>query len=262
MRRITLLTDFGTADGYVGAMKGVIATIAPFAVVDDITHDIPPGDVRGAAWALRNVALRYPPDTVHMIVVDPGVGSSRRALAGHVHGRYVVAPDNGVLSFLLDEADAAFTRLHEVSNRSWMGDVVSATFHGRDIFAPVAARLAGGEPLETCGPAVRDPVCFPIPRPRCSGRTARGSVVHVDRFGNLVTNIPGAWLPDERGEVVVRSGGHVFRMPMGRTYSDVRSGELVLLTGSAGTLEVSRRDGSAATATGWGTDTAIQVDLQ
>src|SRR5690606_33505136 len=172
MTRITLLTDFGTADGYVAAMKGVIAARAPGIVIDDASHDIPPGDVAAAAWTLSRYWNLYPPGTVHVVVVDPGVGSERRALAAEVDGRLFVAPDNGVLTWVLAEAgDAAVVAIEAAR---LFRTPVSATFHGRDVFAPVAAELArraGAGPsrfrevLADLGPEVADPVRLPLPRP-------------------------------------------------------------------------------------------------
>lgn len=240
MHRITLLTDFGTADGYVAAMKGAIAQVAPETIIDDAAHDIPPGDVEAAAFTLARYWRLYPPGTVHVVVVDPGVGTERRTIAARVDGRFFVAPDNGVLSHVLDEARAE--AIHAIENPALRRDVVSATFHGRDIFAPAAAHLAHGTPLDAFGPAIDDPVVLPIPRPERSGREIRGHVVAVDRFGNLITNVPGAWLsPRARVAMAGRDVG-----PLRRTYADAPPGGLLALVGSTGMLEISVRDGSAA----------------
>src|SRR5687768_17069261 len=134
--RITLLTDFGTADGYVGAMKGVIASIAPAAVIDDIAHDIPAANINSAAQTLSRYCFLYPAGSVHVVVVDPGVGSARRALAAQVDDRIVVAPDNGILTIVLAKAHDAV--VHVIANRAFMRETVSPTFHGRDVFAPCA----------------------------------------------------------------------------------------------------------------------------
>jgi len=260
--RITLLTDFGTADGYVAAMKGVLAERAPGAAVDDATHEIAPGDVTAAALALSRYWRLYPPGTVHVAVVDPGVGSGRRALAGLADGRYLVAPDNGLLTRVLDEA--ADVALVAIENPAHMRHPVSATFHGRDIFAPAAAWLASagaGRPdparLAELGPAVRDPVRLPWPRPwRDAHGAAHGTVVHVDRFGNLITNLPRDWAPP--GGAVRVDGVEVG--PVRRTYADVPPGGLVALVGSAELLEVAVRDGSAAARLGKGRGAEVVVE--
>lgn len=255
MTRITLLTDFGTADGYVAAMKGVIAAIAPEARVEDAAHDVPPGDVVGAAWTLGRYWRLYPPGTVHVVVVDPGVGSERRGLAGRVDGRFVVAPDNGVLTWVL--AEAGSVELVALENPAYRREEVSATFHGRDIFAPAAAHLARGVALEALGPRVPDPVRFDLPQPEVVEGGFRGTVVHVDRFGNLITNIPGDRLRQVRRVVVA---GRVVG-PLRRTYADVAPGEALALVGSAGLLEVSVRDGNAAALLGAGRGAEVRVEL-
>lgn len=253
MRRITLLTDFGTADGYVAAMKGVIAQIAPEAVVDDAAHDIPPGDVDAAAFALARYWRLYPPGTVHVVVVDPGVGTERRAIAARVDGRFFVAPDNGVLSRVLDETPAE--AIVSIENSSLRRDVVSATFHGRDIFAPAAAHLARGTPLDAFGPQVHDPILLPIPRPERLGRRIRGQVVAVDRFGNLITNVPGDWV--EAGAHVTLAGRDVG--PLRRTYADAPPGGVLALVGSTGVVEISVRGGSAAQELAAGRGTIVTI---
>lgn len=251
--RITLLTDFGTADGYVAAMKGVMAGLVPAAAFDDAGHDVPRGDVLRTAWALGRYWNRYPPGTVHLVVVDPGVGTERRALAVEADGRFVVAPDNGAVSRVLDAA------------RKWRavelgGDLLpaerSATFHGRDVFAPAAARLAGGAELEVLGPTVSDPVRWTEAEPEREGRRIRGEVVVTDRFGNLVTNVPSSVLrPDS--VVLVRER----ELPLRATYGSVEPGELLALVNSSDRLEVAVRDGSAARRLDAGPGTEVAVTL-
>lgn len=253
MARVTLLTDFGWNDGYVAAMKGVMAASAPDLLVDDCSHDIPPGDVRMAAWVLARYWKLYPPGTVHLVVVDPGVGGRRRGLVASAADRLFVGPDNGVLSYVADEIgiDLAVELPGDCCRR----DPVSPTFHGRDVFAPIAARLAVGERLEALGPEVADLVLFLPARAVRQGDQVHGEVIHVDRFGNLITNIPGDWIA-EPGTVVVagrRLNG------VRRTYVDVAGGDLLALVGSAGTLEIGIRDGSAAAGLGVGRGQAVQV---
>ena len=237
LTRVTLLTDFGTRDGFVGAVKGVLADLAPGILCEDIAHDLPRGDVLAAARALARYWRRYPPGTVHLVVVDPGVGSARRALACAADGRLLVGPDNGVLTpALVGAADARCVHL----DRRALAPV-SATFHGRDVFAPVAAALASGRALAELGDAVDDPVVLPRPAPERDGQDGRGEVIGVDRFGNVTTNLPGSWAAD--GAVIEVAGR---RLPLRRSYGGVPSGEPLALVDSEGWIEVAVRDGSAA----------------
>jgi S-adenosyl-L-methionine hydrolase (adenosine-forming) len=239
--RITLLTDFGTVDGYAAAMRGVIASVAPDVIVDDASHDIAHGDVESAAWAFARYWRLYPRGTVHVIVVDPGVGTERRALAIEVAGRYIVAPDNGCASHaLVGQPDA---RIHEIRNTDLMRTPVSRTFHGRDIFAPVAAHLARGLDVTEVGPPFALAKHLHLPVPRSDGVAVHGIVIHIDRFGNLITNLPGSWVPETIGEIEIDGGQ---RLPVRETYGSVGTGELLALVGSAGFIEVAIRDGSAA----------------
>jgi S-adenosyl-L-methionine hydrolase (adenosine-forming) len=238
VKRITLLTDFGTADGYVAAVKGVMATLVTDALFDDASHDIAQGDVRAAAWALGGYWQLYPAGTVHVVVVDPGVGSDRRALACNADGRFLVAPDNGVLTRVLHAAPDA--HVVAITNAALLRPEVSTTFHGRDVFAPAAAHLAQGGALDDLGPRVADAVVLPERSAVQEPHGCRGTVVHVDRYGNLVTNIPGDWVGID---AAVRIGTTMTRVV--RTYSDVEPGDLLALTGSRGTLEISVRNGSA-----------------
>ena len=229
---VTLLTDFGTADGYVAEMKGVLLAQAPEAQLVDAAHDVPPQDVESARLALARYWRRYPEGTVHLAVVDPGVGSERRALAVASHGRLLVGPDNGVLSPALLLPGARAVSLPVPTN-------VSATFHGRDVFAPAAARLAGGVSLEALGEPCHDPVVRRTPEAhRLADGAVRGEVIAVDRFGNLITNLIA-----RRGATFELAGR---RIPLARTYADAVPGALVALTGSSGLVEIAQRDGHAA----------------
>lgn len=239
MSRVTILTDFGTRDGYVAAMKGVIASIAPRVPVDDVSHDLPQGDVRSAAWALSRYWGRYPARTVHLAVVDPDVGTERRALAAWLDGRFLVAPDNGLATLAL--ARAHEWRAVSVQNERYVGRQRSATFHGRDVFAPAAAHLARGVPLEELGPPLADPVRLELPGPVRTAEGLRGEVVVIDHFGNAVTNLPGDWLAAgarvELGQLALE---------VRRTYADVEPGEAVALVNSEGLVEIAVRGGAAA----------------
>jgi S-adenosylmethionine hydrolase len=238
-RRITLLTDFGTADGYVAAMKGVIAAIVPDALIDDASHDIAPGDVHAAAWVLAGYWRFYPRGTIHVAVVDPGVGSARRALAALADDQLFVAPDNGLLTRVLGAARVS--NVVAIENERFLRDVRSATFHGRDVFAPVAAHLVRGTSHRELGPVISDPVRLQLPQPNRSGKSIAGVIVHIDRFGNLVTNIPADWI-DVQSRVQIGSR----ELLVHRTYADVAAGQPLALIGSRDVLEISVRDGNAA----------------
>lgn len=236
---ITLLTDFGTADGYVAEMKGVLTTLAPAVPLLDLTHDIPPQDITAARLALARCWRRFPVGTVHLVVVDPGVGTSRAALAVASDGRFLVGPDNGVLSPALFALDAQVVQLV-------VPDSASPTFHGRDVFAPAAAHLATGTALDALGERLLHPVRLRTPAPRRDANGAlHGEVLTIDRFGNAITNLmpaPGA----QPHHVTV--GMNALRVV--RTYADAESGEAVALVGSSGWLELAVRDGHAASSLG------------
>jgi S-adenosylmethionine hydrolase len=231
-RLITLLTDFGTADGYVGEMKGVLASLAPGATIVDVTHDVAPHDVDGARLALARYWRRFPEGTVHLVVVDPGVGTARGALATESEGRYLVGPDNGGLSPALLHAGARCVSLSVPAS-------AAPTFHGRDVFAPAAAQLALGASLETLGEVESDPIIRRTPEAtRRDDGAVQGEVITVDRFGNAVTNL----IAMRGGEVQVAG----LALALRRTYADATEGDPIALVGSSGLVEIAVRDGSAA----------------
>lgn len=240
---ITLLTDFGLQDSYVAEMKGVILSICPDATLVDITHSVPPQDIRHGAFILSAASRAFPPSTVHLAVVDPGVGSERRPVAIQTERGFFVAPDNGLLSFVLAEGPALRAVL--LSNQAYHRQPVSDTFHGRDIFAPAAAYIHNGVPLQAFGPEVSALSLFPMPRPRwIRENLLAGEVIHVDGFGNVITNIrcaDGDWERFAQVQVGRRSVRRFCR-----TYADALPGELIALFGSSGYLEVARREGNAA----------------
>lgn len=259
MSLITLTTDFGLRDGYVGIMKGVIAGIAPQTTVIDLTHEIAPQAVRSAAYLLWAALPYFPPETVHLAVVDPGVGTARRALAARTPWGYTVGPDNGLFSYVW--AAAPPEQIVELTHPAYRLPALSATFHGRDLFAPAAAHLANGIPLTAFGPLLPDPVRWPLPRLDVMDDGLRGEVLHVDRFGNCITSLgrlaweegglrltpawgqaPALWLRAERAEVLAAGR----RWPLRRTYGAVAPGEPLALIGSAGLLELAVAQGSAA----------------
>jgi len=245
---VTLLTDFGTQDGYVGSMRGVILSINAGATIVDICHDIPSHDVPAAAFVLSTAYPYFPADSIHVVVVDPGVGSARRALAVRTPGGSFVAPDNGVLSYVIAREPMLET-VQLIERRFWLSPV-SNTFHGRDVFAPVAAYLSLGVPMAELGLPIDDPQHFAIPEPkRGSDGSIEGQILHVDRFGNLITNVPPHLLPPER--VIIDIAGQTIRglLP---AYAEVATGELLALVGSHGYVEIAVRNGSAAEVTGMG----------
>ncbi len=242
---ITLLTDFGTADGYVGEMKGVLASLAPESPIVDVSHDIPPQDIARARLSVSRYWRRFPRSTVHVVVVDPGVGTARAALAVASEGRFLVGPDNGVLSPALASPGAVVVALDVPGG-------ASPTFHGRDVFAPAAARLARGEPIEILGARHRSSIVMRTPVPvRSDGGVVTGEVIAIDRFGNAITNIEAT-----AAETLVVAGWVV---PVVRTFADVEVGRSCALVGSAGLVEVAVRDGNAAKALGISVGTPVEV---
>jgi S-adenosyl-L-methionine hydrolase (adenosine-forming) len=241
MTIITLTTDFGLADGYVGAMKGVILTIAPQARLVDLSHEIAPQDVQQAAYVLGRAAPFFPRGAIHLAVVDPGVGSTRRPLLVTTPQAAFVGPDNGLFTAALDEPGATAWVLDRPG--FWLPER-SHTFHGRDIFAPVAAHLAAGRAALELGSAVDDAVRLPARLPEQIGNSRiRGHVIHIDHFGNLITSIPAAWVAEGRWTCSV--AGQTIA-GISRAYADAQPGALLAHIGSAGTVEIAVRNGSAA----------------
>jgi S-adenosylmethionine hydrolase len=243
---ITLLTDFGTADSYVGEVKGTLLSHVHGAALFDITHHVPPGDLRAGQYILGRVWQRFPQGTVHLAVVDPGVGTARRALAAGAAGHFFVAPDNGLLSCL--PADTHFVSLP-------IPPGAAPTFHARDVFAPAAAQLAIGASLTQLGHSITDAYRSPLPAPRHDGTAVAGEVLYVDRFGTLVSNIPGEQV--EPGVRIKVAGTEIGTLA--RTFGDVARGQLVALVGSGGTVEIAVRDGSAARLLGVGAGAEVRA---
>jgi hypothetical protein len=247
---VALLSDFGLHDHYAGAMKGAVLAACREALPVDVTHDLPAHDIRSAALCLASVYRAFPAGTVFLVVVDPGVGTPRRGLAASAGGYFFVAPDNGVLSLVLAEHEGAEVRT--LTNRGLFRHEVSPVFHGRDVFAPVAGHLAAGGALDQVGPVVADPVRVSWPAPvRIRPGEWEAQIVHVDHFGNLVTNLTGRELesltgmaPRDWGDLECVVGGT--RMPFARTYADVPPGEACALVGSGGRVEVAVNQGNAS----------------
>ena len=237
---VTLLTDFGLTDPYVGVMKGVMLSSDPKLELIDLTHGVPAQSVSVGAWHIQQSWARFPVGTVHLVVVDPGVGSLRRILLAEQAGHLFLAPDNGVLAPTL-RADATVRVLD--AERFALPEV-SRTFHGRDIFSPAAAALAAGLAPEEAGELTEDWVSLELPSPKVEeDGVIRAGVLYMDSFGNLVTMI-GAELLQGAVAWTAEVGGAT--MPLVGTYADVEAGELLALVGSGGTVEVSLRDGDAA----------------
>lgn len=246
-RLITLTTDFGLRDGFVGVMRGVILKIFPDAQIVDITHEIAPQDVTQGAFLLANSAPYFPDACVHLAVVDPGVGGARRPLAIRVGQTIFVGPDNGLLSLAAAECEARTRKkaraIHLNQARYWLPRV-SHTFHGRDIFSPSAAHLAQGVPFARLGKPVREWISLaPSPVERREGMLI-GRVIYIDRYGNIVTNISEKGI-EESVDWAIDVGGREIR-GLVQTYSDVARGEIAALIGSPWKLEIAQREGNAA----------------
>jgi S-adenosyl-L-methionine hydrolase (adenosine-forming) len=251
-RVITLLTDFGTADYFVGAMKGVILTRSPRSILADIAHDIPSHDIQAAAFTLNGAYAWFPAGSIHLAVVDPGVGSDRRPILVQSGDHLFVGPDNGLFTLVLDRLPVAQAR--HITNSSYFLSEPSTTFHGRDIFAPVAAALAEGILPEEFGPIIHDPVRLGSMRfaPLPDGSLI-GKIVHVDHFGNCVTNLPSHLFPTtaETRPFVLQGNGFEART-LARSYEEgaLRAAQPFLIRGSAGLLEIAVPCSSAANAFG------------
>ena len=262
---ITLLTDFGDADAYVGVMKGVILGIAPTAHLVDLSHQIAPQDIRQAALILSNTYPYFPAHTVHMVVVDPGVGTKRRPIAVQTPGGRFVAPDNGVLTYVL-ERELEWKAV-ELTAEDYRLPEPSRTFHGRDIFSPAAAYLAAGMLLEQLGPAITDPVHLLLPRLAATMNSVQGEVVRIDHFGNVITNIlPLRWFDDRTlafdpkpgegfpasfraDQVRITVGWHTLH-GIHATYHTLLTGQAGAIVGSDSELEIAINQGNAAESLG------------
>ncbi|MDA1216038.1 MAG: SAM-dependent chlorinase/fluorinase [Chloroflexi bacterium] len=270
---ITLTTDFGTADGFVGVLKGVILGINPSVTIVDITHEVPPQNIQAGAFTFGTAHPYFPPDTVHLVVVDPGVGTGRRPILVIGPQACYVAPDNGVLSYLFPEAQTpaapgdALTSIqvslpegwhaYHLTNSHYWRDPVSSTFHGRDVFAPVAANLSNGVAPADMGDPVDTIAAFVIPTPVLDAGVLLGCVLHTDRYGNIITNVTAEDLPLAGAQVTVHIGGRRID-GLAISYQDA---DLVALIGSHGYLEVAARNGNAAKLLGVSTGGEVTVTV-
>jgi S-adenosylmethionine hydrolase len=248
-RIVTLLTDFGLRDHFVSAMKGVMLSINPELKFVDISHLVPPQDVRSGAFTLSQAYAYFPSRTIHVAVVDPEVGTSRKAIAVTARDQFFVAPDNGLLTYVLEREAGAVA--YEITSGDFFRQPVSATFHGRDVFAPVAAWISCDTPIHQMGAVLKQPVRFDIPGlKRMRGGRIEAAVLAVDQFGNLVTNLKPDDLPaaDGRSCKIVAGGREIsgFRS----TFADGKPGEIFVVPGSTGYLEIVVRNGSAASELG------------
>lgn len=244
-RLITLLSDFGLQDTYVGVMKGVIAQVNPSLVMVDLTHQIPPQNLASARFNLMNAYSYFPDGTVHLAVVDPGVGSCRRAIAVQIASGFLVGPDNGIFDGVLTQS-SVLAAVELTNSQYWYTPRPSTTFHGRDIFAPVAAHLASGVPIEALGSSIEPNTLVRMSLPACTSTDSTnlevlGTVQAIDHYGNLITNIPGTcvegkvWAVEISGRIILG----------GQTYSDQKPKELLSLVGSHGWIEIAVNGGSA-----------------
>lgn len=241
---ITLTTDFGLQDYYVSAMKAVMLGLAPDVRLVDVSHDIPPQDIMAGAWVIRNSAFLFPPGTVHLVVVDPGVGTGRHPIALRIKDQFFVGPDNGIFSLFYDEFEV---KAYTLDNKEYWREQFSNTFHGRDIFAPVAAHLSKGIPIENLGSPLEDLVTYHWAVPIADKDGIQGWVVHIDRFGNLVTNISRSQLEEtvESGDMKIYVGNTMLNK-MVTTFGDVEEGEPAAYIGSSGMLEIGINKGNAS----------------
>jgi len=257
---LTLTTDFGLKDHYVGAMKAVILGISPDVRLVDISHEIPPQDIMAAAWVMRNAAMHFPPKTVHLVVVDPGVGTERDPVIIEMEDQFFVGPDNGIFSLIADAFEYKATKL---TNPEFWKKGTSRTFHGRDIFAPVAAHLTKGIPVSSFGEKIQEIVTYRWAIPIADKDGIQGWIVHIDRFGNLISNIPKSMLASILGN-------RNFKIYVGNTilneilpaFGSVHDGEPVAYIGSSDVLEIAINKGNAKEMLGVQKGAQISIVLQ
>ena len=239
MKIITLNTDFGLEDNFVGVMKGVILSINPDVRIVDINNYIPPQNILAADYSLNNSYKFFPKGTIHLVVVDPGVGSERSSILVATENYFFVGPDNGVFTSIYENNNSY--QVYSLENRKYFLEHISSTFHGRDIFAPVAAHLSLGINPEVFGKELHKPFIMQIPKPKVNTGIILGEIIYVDRFGNLISNITSNLL--NNNDKIVINSEHIGRLS--KSYSDVEIGKLVILKGSSGYIEVAINQGSA-----------------
>jgi S-adenosylmethionine hydrolase len=258
-RIISLTTDFGTSDHFAGTMKGVILSIHPAAQIVDITHEIRPFEIPDGAFTIAQAYRFFPKKTVHVIVVDPGVGSTRRPLLAEMAGQYFIAPDNGVLSMIFSREPA---KVRHVNNDRYFLKPLSRTFHGRDVFSPVAAHLAAGIAPARFGPRIQDHLRLDLEKPTHTAKqTWTGAVLKVDRFGNIITNLHIDQFRQVKTRAFTLSVGLRTIKRLALTFTDCEPGDLCALVGSSGFLEVSTNQGSAAGILGCGAGAPVELTI-
>lgn len=257
---VTLTTDFGLQDHYVSVMKAVMLGVNPDIRFVDVSHQIPPQDIMAGAWVVRNASMEFPPGTVHLVVVDPGVGTERNAVAVKINNQFFVGPDNGLFSLIGDEYDYEAYRL---TNRSFWKKEPSNTFHGRDIFAPVAAHLAGGAKLSDLGERVEELITYRWAVPISDKDGIQGWVIHIDRYGNLISNITSELIDNSIGESKFRIyTGNTILDEIVPTFNTVADGEPAAYIGSSDTLEIAINKGNAQEMLGVQKGAQISIIIQ
>jgi S-adenosylmethionine hydrolase len=241
---ITLTTDFGLGSGYVAEMKGAILSINPAAILVDLTHEIPPQQIAAAAYMLERVSRCFPAETIHVTVVDPGVGTERAIVCLRAREQYFIAPDNGLLTTIAEPTSGL--EAVRIENRRYWRDLISATFHGRDIMGPVAAHLSLGVPMSDLGSPQPDITRIPLPTAVVTDARIEGEIIWLDTFGNAVTNVHLDLLPKPPCDSVRVGCGQLELAGIVRTYADATPGTLVALVGSSGRLEIAVVNGNAA----------------
>ncbi len=253
---VTLTTDFGTADPYVAAMKGVILTRSPHANIVDITHEVPPQDIASGAFVLAQAAPHFPPETVHVVVVDPGVGTDRRIIAARFGGQLFLVPDNGIITFIAEVLP--LEQMAVVVSTQFLPPDASLTFHGRDIFAPIASHLLNGLNIAKLGPVPSSYKMLDIAAPDLEDGQIVGQVIHVDRFGNLISNISSRSLAAAEGTVTVTCGGQDVG-EIKPTYGMADSDTSLALVNSMGYVEVAVNRGRACDRLSAGVGTEVRI---
>ncbi|WP_309383331.1 SAM hydrolase/SAM-dependent halogenase family protein [Cerasicoccus frondis] len=242
MNTIAFLTDFGVRDWYVAAMKGVALTTAPQAQLVDISHHVSPGDIASAAFILSQCWLEFPEGTAFVVIVDPGVGSTRAPVALEAQGRFFVGPDNGLFGWL----GHRIKQCHRIENKELCRETISHTFHGRDIFTPVAASLTSGKTkLDAVGPKHEQLITAPWPKPDLDENRAYGSIIYIDHYGNAITNLRQSTLEESYSLEGATVSLHPRRLPLLKTFSDAPTGSALAYFGSGGLLEIGVNGGSA-----------------
>ncbi len=243
---ITLTTDFGLQDWYVAAMRGVVLEINPEAQIVDLSHQIPQGDIETAAFVLAQGRVTFPPDTIHVTVVDPGVGSQRKPIIARCDEHLYVGPDNGVFQRVFTHA--THLKVFELTHLEYRRSTTSHTFHGRDIFAPAAAHCSLGVDLHQFGPSLEpETLAHPRGRQTCSSSATEGTIIYIDHYGNAITDIPGSFIEERSDWVGIVIEKHSAKIPIGKYYAQALPGNPIALVGSSSLLEISINGQSAAT---------------